>query len=71
MDKKMWLVPEASIEKRTVLETTTLPLFEGKGATNYLCGNCGAILVKNVQQKQIKNLVFKCPICKFFNEIPV
>jgi predicted RNA-binding Zn-ribbon protein involved in translation (DUF1610 family) len=39
----------------------------GEGDTNYICGNCGNIILKNVIKGQIKNIVFECPTCGEYN----
>lgn len=57
---------------RTVLTGDTLdgPFIKGKGSTTYICGVCRNILVENVYHGQIRNIVFKCPKCQSYNEIP-
>jgi rubrerythrin len=36
---------------------------------DYICGNCGYILAKNVSQGEISvDIVFECPNCQAYNE---
>jgi hypothetical protein len=50
------------------------PFFNGPGDIDLHCGGCATVLAKGMSAGQIKNLVFKCPICGKHNvvvDIPV
>ena len=70
MDEELKIIPEPKPNTRTVFMTQTLPVFQGVGRINQLCGNCKAKLTYKMNPKQINNIVIRCPICKFYNEIP-
>ena len=57
---------------RTILTGDTLkgPFITGNGPTTYTCGLCKNILVEKVYHGQIRNIIFKCPKCQSYNEIP-
>jgi len=69
---KTRIIPEPRKDTRAVLmgEKLTGPFIKGNGPTTYICGVCRNILVENVFHGQIRNIVFKCPKCQSFNEIP-
>jgi phage FluMu protein Com len=54
------------------LSNTQLRLAAGDAGDNYLCGNCGYLLVEKIP-KDIKNLVgiytVRCPNCKKVNKV--
>jgi hypothetical protein len=66
------IIPEPPEGTRTVLEGSPSlgPFMRGNGPTTYVCGLCRNILVENMFHGQISNIVFKCPKCQSFNEIP-
>lgn len=70
MDRKLQIIPKPKLGTRTVFTGKVLPFIKGGGDLNLLCGNCNAILVKGINEGQIRNIVIQCPICKFYNEIP-
>jgi hypothetical protein len=41
-----------------------------KGHTDYVCGSCGAILVKGVRPGTIQNIVLYCVRSKTYNDTP-
>ena len=41
---------------------------KGEGDVNYLCGNCGRVLVNGAREDQIRNIVFHCP-CGSYNDL--
>ena len=47
-----------------------LPALRGEGDVDYLCGNCGAVIVEAVDHGQLQQLAFKCPTCVRFSEPP-
>ncbi len=71
LDKKLKTISEPSPNTRTIFIGKVLPFFKGNGEVNLLCGNCGAKLIEGLfNEGQIRNIVVKCPVCKFFSEIP-
>jgi predicted RNA-binding Zn-ribbon protein involved in translation (DUF1610 family) len=69
---KARVIPEPPPNTRAVFagDTLTGPFMRGKGSTSYACGLCGNILIQDIIHGQVQNMVFKCPKCKSFNEIP-
>ena len=53
----------AVIKAASDVETPVL----GEGDTNYICGNCGKVILENIVKGQIKNIVFECPTCGEYN----
>lgn len=67
------VIPEPKPKTKTVLVPTrkeAMPVFIGSGKTNYTCGNCKSILVRNIFHGQLSHLVIKCAKCGTHNEIP-
>lgn len=66
------VIPKPKEDSRTVLIGNDLkgPFFKGHGPTTYICGVCRNILVEEVYHGQIRNIVFRCPKCQSYNEIP-
>ena len=66
------VIPEPEKDSRTILKGDMLqgPFIKGNGPTTYTCGICRNILVEKVYHGQIRNIVFKCPKCQSYNEIP-
>ena len=66
------VIPQPQKDTRTILTGGSLqgPFIKGKGSTTYICGVCRNILVEKVYHGQIKNVIFKCPKCQSYNEIP-
>lgn len=67
---KMRVIPEPAPGTRGVL----MPGFKGPvltsfGPLSYTCGACEAVLLKDMDFKQVKNAVVKCGGCGAFNEI--
>lgn len=53
-------------------DNTNEPLVNGNSTGNlqYLCGNCGNVLVHNVAQGEISvDIIFQCPNCNKYNEV--
>jgi len=46
-----------------------VPLIQGKGEDNYLCGACENIIGKNVDRGQMVNTTVQCPNCGSYNII--
>jgi hypothetical protein len=73
LDRKLRIIPEPHPDTRTVFTGQVLPFMKSAGTLNLLCGNCNAKLFEGISEgliKNVKNVVVKCPICQFFNEIP-
>ena len=70
MTIKLNIVPKPAQGTRTLIESKISPAFKGEGETNYVCGNCGAVLAEKVRPGQIKNIVVLCPKCGKYNEFP-
>ena len=72
-EMKLRVIPEPAEGTRAVFvaqEGFKGPFIMGVGALDCLCGSCGAVLLKKIEEGQIKNLVLKCPMCGAYNEIP-
>ena len=67
---KLATIPKPPEGTRTVIESKVSPAFKGEGDSDYICGNCGAILAEKIRQGQIKNIVMYCPKCGQYNEFP-
>jgi len=73
LDVRLRVIPKPKPKTRAVLEPKVgevLPVIEGHGSLNLLCGNCGAVLVKGIDEGEIRNMVIHCPICRYYNDIP-
>ena len=72
MKKKIMLkiIPEPKPNTRTVFTGKVLPFIKGVGNVDLLCGNCKAVLMEGIDDGQVTNIVIRCPICRFHNEIP-
>ena len=73
MDVRLRVIPKPKPQTRAILEPKVgeiLPVIKGYGNLNLLCGNCGAVLVKGINEGQIRNMVIHCPICRYYNDIP-
>ena len=73
MDVRLRVIPKPKPQTRAILEPKVgeiLPVIKGYGNLNLLCGNCGAVLVKGINEGQIRNMAIHCPICRYYNDIP-
>jgi hypothetical protein len=73
LDVRLRVIPKPKPQTRAVLEPKVgevLPVIKGYGILNLLCGNCGAVLVKGINEGQIRNMVIHCPICRYYNDVP-
>ncbi len=73
MDVRLRVISKPKIQTRAVLEPKVgeiLPVIKGHGNLNFLCGNCGAVLVEGINEGQIRNIVIHCPICRYYNDVP-
>ena len=70
------VIPKPKEETRAVLTwngPADQPFMKGNpgpGLATYVCGECGRNLVENIPIGQVRNIVFKCPKCESYNEIP-
>lgn len=51
-------------------DQSLLPFYKGEGNIDYVCGQCGTMLVESVWKFSISNIVVKCPSCQSYNEFP-
>ena len=72
MKIKLKIIPKPSEGTRTVVKPKAGPAFKGDGKTDYICGQCGAVLAEKMRrgEVQIKNIVVCCPKCEEYNEFP-
>ena len=70
--QKLNHIQKPSDKTRVLIETNnnTLPLFKGEGNFTCICGNCGAVLVERCWKLSLNNIVFRCPSCQTYSEIP-
>ena len=70
--QKLKLIQKPNNKTRVLIETNnnTLPLFNGEGNVTSICGNCGAVLVERGWKLSLNNIVFRCPSCQTYSEIP-
>jgi len=65
-------IPEPAPNTRAIMAPDTAPIIKGEnGDKDYLCAGCDLPLLSHLPERlRIANLVFKCPACGSFNEIP-
>lgn len=69
----MVTIPEPPPDTRSVFvfdENFVGPLVQGEGSVTFRCGSCKRVLLKEVGLEQFQNIVFKCPKCSSYNELP-
>jgi hypothetical protein len=66
------IIPKPLDGTRSVLHSVNpdLPFIKGDGFDSYLCGKCGHILADQIEEGQLHNLVFECPKCNEYNDLP-
>ena len=73
-DIKLKVIPEPAPKSRVVTEAYSGEEESGQenkgNRVNYLCGNCNAIIAKNVIEGSMKEQVVKCNVCNAYNEFP-
>ena len=73
-DIKLKVIPEPAPKSRVVTEAHSGEDESGQGnkgnRVNYVCGNCNAIIAKNVIEGSMKEQVVKCNSCNSYNEFP-
>jgi len=70
---RMTVIAEPADGRRAVLmrQNQEGPLIQGEGDLTCLCGSCGFVLLKDMDNGHVfVDVVFKCPTCESFNEIP-
>ena len=67
---KMERVQHPDATMSIVLPTAARAALRGQGDTDYTCSSCGKILLRRVLDKDIRSLVFKCPLCGAHSRIP-
>ena len=45
-------------------------IFKGSGDLDFECGKCPAVLAEGLEEGELRDVVFRCPVCGSFNEIP-
>jgi DNA-directed RNA polymerase subunit RPC12/RpoP len=73
-DIKLKVIPEPAPKSRVVTEAYSGE-DEGEESekvnrVNYVCGNCNAIIAKDVVEGSMKEQVVKCNACDAYNEFP-
>ena len=69
----MLVIPEPEPGTRSIVkEGPELhgPIMRGKGQTTFRCGRCKRVLLEDIGSEQIQGLVFQCPECSSFLELP-
>ena len=61
-------LPEGG-KPRIILDREELPLLRRDGDTEYECGGCDAVLAEQVWAWEVRNVVFRCPLCGVHNEV--
>ena len=72
-DIKLKVIPEPAPKSRVVTEAYSGEAGEESNKANrvnYVCGNCNAIIAKNVIEGSMKEQVVKCTACNAYNEFP-
>jgi len=67
---KLQVIPEPAQGTAAVLIPSTtgpIPLMQGQGDNDFLCGACDNVIVKGLDGGQISEIVLKCPNCGSFN----
>ena len=73
---RLQVVPEPARGTRTVLrgngpDMKDSPIMIGEdGDTNLLCGACGQVLAKNIDEGDLANVVLRCTHCEAHNDVP-
>lgn len=62
------LVPDP--KKSSVLFNVTEEGNPGPERINYICGKCGALLIKGAAKGQFSRLVLHCNKCDSYNDLP-
>ena len=47
------------------------PFVAGRGALNYVCGQCNHVILKSLLRMQVPDSVYKCPKCGAYNQVKV
>ena len=70
--KKLRIIPKPEEGTRSVFVTERTDkdfvYLTGNGTVDFICGNCGHILVKAFNENRIQNLVFCCNQCGKYND---
>jgi DNA-directed RNA polymerase subunit RPC12/RpoP len=69
---KLTVIPQSETNERQVIIIEgkgTVAVKGKKGQLNYTCGNCGAVLIEDIDKNtNIMNIVIKCNRCGLFND---
>ena len=67
---KLKVVPQPHEGLRTIFATDDKDmLVKGMELETYTCGNCEFVLTENIIPNTYKDIIFKCPSCKSYNEL--
>ena len=68
---KLKAIPQPIEGSRTIFAIHDMDsLVKGIELETYSCGNCEFVLAENIIPNTYNNIVFQCPSCKSYNEIP-
>ena len=67
---KLKVVPQPHEGLHTIFATDDKDmLVKGIELETYTCGNCEFVLAENIIPNTYKDIIFKCPSCKSYNEL--
>jgi len=69
--RKLKIIPKPDESERVILRTDSKDIsiiIKGEGDLDLLCGSCGAILAKGINEGQIRNIVLYCNKCRSYND---
>ncbi len=67
------IIPKPESDARSIIYNDgpgTIFIRGEKQGVSYDCGNCGSPLLIDVEEWQVKNIVFRCSNCGAYNESP-
>lgn len=67
---KMRTILESALGSKNVLAPLRdTHVFKGHGDTDYVCTPCGTVFAENCNEREVRDVVFKCPNCGKFSEV--
>ncbi len=72
-DRKLKLVPKSAAKRREAFRRTKGTVTfqgsdEGKGDTNFVCGQCDYVLAETIDPTKFAGMVMICPECRSYND---